>query len=107
MTTADEMRAWRSTPRGQRSLRAATLARDAALSWVKNEHPAVWLEMRRAAREAVGLPNEITPGGRLGKPISHGTPQGARAHYRRGEKPCEECRLAFNASSRAHTKETA
>lgn len=27
-------------------------------------------------------------------PIEHGTPHGARAHRKRREKPCEECRLA-------------
>lgn len=26
----------------------------------------------------------------------HGTEAGARAHWRRGEKPCEACRLAHN-----------
>ena len=26
--------------------------------------------------------------------IEHGTPRGAKAHYRRGEKPCEACRIA-------------
>jgi hypothetical protein len=30
------------------------------------------------------------------QPIRHGTPSGARAHYRRGEKPCEPCRVAAN-----------
>jgi WhiB family redox-sensing transcriptional regulator len=26
--------------------------------------------------------------------IDHGTSAGARAHYKRGEKPCERCRVA-------------
>jgi hypothetical protein len=28
----------------------------------------------------------------------HGYPGGRMAHYRRGEKPCDPCRLAENAS---------
>jgi hypothetical protein len=32
------------------------------------------------------------------KPIRHGTTKGWWAHYRRGEKPCDPCRLALNAS---------
>lgn len=28
--------------------------------------------------------------------MKHGTPTGARDHYRRGEKPCEKCRKAAN-----------
>ncbi len=34
------------------------------------------------------------------QPIRHGTPSGARTHYRRGEKPCEACRSAANLASR-------
>lgn len=30
----------------------------------------------------------------------HGIPGGRHAHYRRGEKPCEACRLAHNARSK-------
>lgn len=30
----------------------------------------------------------------------HGTEAGARAHWRRGEKPCEPCRLAANRAHR-------
>lgn len=36
------------------------------------------------------------PNGRPPKPIAHGTVAGTRQHYRRGEKPCEECREAYN-----------
>lgn len=32
-------------------------------------------------------------------PISHGTPRGARAHYRRGEKPCNACRMAASIAA--------
>jgi len=32
--------------------------------------------------------------------IPHGTPSGARAHYRAGEKPCKECRDAALVSRR-------
>lgn len=31
------------------------------------------------------------------QPICHGTPSGARAHYRRNEPVCEPCRVAANA----------
>jgi hypothetical protein len=34
------------------------------------------------------------------QPITHGTPSGARTHYRRGEKPCEACRSAANLAGR-------
>jgi hypothetical protein len=34
------------------------------------------------------------------RPIRHGSPGGARAHYRRGEKPCESCRSAANLAHR-------
>jgi hypothetical protein len=33
----------------------------------------------------------------LPQPIRHGSHAGAVAHYRRGEKPCEPCRVAGNA----------
>lgn len=33
-------------------------------------------------------------------PIKHGTPTGARVHRGRGEKTCDECRLAENADKR-------
>jgi WhiB family redox-sensing transcriptional regulator len=32
--------------------------------------------------------------------ISHGTPAGARAHYRAGERPCKDCRDADRAAER-------
>ena len=35
--------------------------------------------------------------------ISHGTPSGARAHYRANEKPCRECRDAALVSRRKTT----
>lgn len=31
---------------------------------------------------------------RPSQPIAHGTYKGSRAHYRRGEKPCPDCRRA-------------
>jgi hypothetical protein len=34
-------------------------------------------------------------------PIKHGTPHGARAHSKRREKPCEECRLAVQQGEAA------
>jgi hypothetical protein len=34
------------------------------------------------------------------RPIRHGSAGGARAHYRRGEKPCESCRSAANLAHR-------
>ncbi len=34
------------------------------------------------------------------QPIRHGTPAGARQHYRRGERPCEACRSAANLAGR-------
>ena len=34
------------------------------------------------------------------KPIKHGTPHGARAHRKRRERPCEECRAAVPPDSR-------
>jgi hypothetical protein len=33
------------------------------------------------------------------KPIRHGTVGGRQAHKRRGETPCEPCRLAYNANA--------
>ena len=38
------------------------------------------------------------------KPISHGTPNGARAHRARSEKPCDPCRLAENATRLANRR---
>lgn len=32
--------------------------------------------------------------------ISHGTPAGARAHYRAGERPCKDCRDADRTAER-------
>lgn len=37
------------------------------------------------------------------QPIQHGTPAGARAHYRRGEELCMPCRIA-NREQTAETK---
>lgn len=34
----------------------------------------------------------------------HGTPRGRKAHKRDGEKPCEPCRIAYNAYMREHRK---
>lgn len=34
------------------------------------------------------------------RPFEHGKPTGRRSHLRRGEKPCDECRLAWNAECR-------
>lgn len=36
------------------------------------------------------------------RPINHGTYGGSLTHYKRGEKPCEDCRLARNAYMRGH-----
>ena len=46
--------------------------------------------------DAFDEPLEIAPepkrlGGRPRKPIDHGTPAGARAHARHGERPCDDC----------------
>ena len=41
-----------------------------------------------------------------GGPARCGTHSGAMAHYRRGEKPCDACRLAHNADIRAHYRRT-
>lgn len=38
--------------------------------------------------------------GRPLQPIPHGTARGATAHRRRGERPCEECRVAQAADSK-------
>lgn len=37
------------------------------------------------------------------KDFEHGTPAGARAHYRRGEKPCPPCMQAQNLRERERT----
>ncbi|WP_146008913.1 hypothetical protein [Zhihengliuella halotolerans] len=34
------------------------------------------------------------------RPIEHGTSNGYSRHYDRGEKPCEECRVAYLARRR-------
>lgn len=39
------------------------------------------------------------------KPIVHGTPNGYSTHYRRKEKPCDECKDAWNAMTRAKKRD--
>ncbi len=34
------------------------------------------------------------------EPVTHGSASGAVLHYRRGEKPCESCRLNYNTAQR-------
>jgi hypothetical protein len=35
------------------------------------------------------------------QPIAHGTERGYKAHYRRGEKACDECRESYNRLAQA------
>lgn len=51
---------------------------------------------RRNILHAQGIDRSGGRGPRRG-PINHGTAGGAQTHRRRGEQPCEPCRLALNA----------
>lgn len=44
--------------------------------------------------KAIGLQRRPGP---KPKPVAHGTYKGARQHRRRGQPPCDPCRLAENA----------
>jgi len=62
-------------------------------------------EERQGLAEHLGLPSARAPRSYMGRqPIEHGTPEGARAHYRRGEKPCPPCARA-NRLSAAESRE--
>lgn len=64
-------------------------------------------EERQELAVAEGLPSGHKHGGHLGpQPINHGTPEGARAHYRRGEQPCPPCAQANRLAS-AESRERA
>lgn len=73
--------------------------REACLQYaLENGEIGVWGgkndEQRKALRRSLG----ITP--KRQASISHGTPAGARAHYRAGEKPCRDCANASRVAKR-------
>lgn len=53
---------------------------------------------RKKLRRTLGISVTRTPS------ISHGTPAGARAHYRAGERPCKDCADASRVAKRVGTK---
>lgn len=82
-----------------------------------NQLHGVWGGETRQSRAHLLRYGVPYPGGRRGgkpKPINHGSVSGAYIHYKRGEKPCEDCRLASaeytrkrRARSAAHSAMTA
>jgi hypothetical protein len=77
----------------------SSLAYQAALAhagrWVRDTNPEQWMVFLARAREQLGLPTDIVPGGgRFSKPIQHGTLGGYQTHHYRGEPPCADCRDA-------------
>lgn len=53
---------------------------------------------RKYLRRTLGITVTRTPS------ISHGTPAGARAHYRAGERPCKDCADASRVAKRVGTR---
>lgn len=82
---------------GQCEVRASCL--QAALD--RGEQYGVFGGLTFTERKAIGRgeiadPDEVLtrPPGRPPTPIAHGTYLGSRAHWRRGEKPCADCKRA-------------
>jgi hypothetical protein len=88
---------------GERANKAATAR---LTRWAKEQHPEMWATLLAEERSALGLGNAVTPSGRPGKEIVHGTRAGWSRHRHRGETPCEACQAARSAHDRARRSTT-
>lgn len=83
------------SPREAKRVCAGCEIQGECLQWAlaNNEPHGVWGGATPAERFRMRRQRRVTP-------ISHGTPGGYRTHQRRGEKPCEDCRVANIAYAR-------
>lgn len=93
----------RISPHGTRARYYWHLAHDETPCDLCREANRTYAEQRRRAAGAKPLAEDIEARRqRAETEHPHGTWQAAARHYKHGEKPCEPCRIAYNA----HYRET-